>query len=87
MSYNGWSNHATFRVHNDILNGIAFEDTVSIDDLIEIVAETVFRDIDVYYLLTDYANLFLNTVNWEELAETYNTDILTRKLNINESKV
>ena len=83
MSYNGWSNHATFRVHNDILNGIAFEDTVSIDDLIEIVAETVFRDIDVYYLLTDYANLFLNTVNWEELAETYNTDILTRKLNIN----
>jgi hypothetical protein len=69
------------------LNGIAFEDTVSIDDLIEIVAETVFRDIDVYYLLTDYANLFLNTVNWEELAETYNTDILTQKLNINESKV
>ena len=87
MSYNGWSNHATFRVHNDILNGIAFEDTVSIDDLIEIVAETVFRDIDVYYLLTDYANLFLNTVNWEELAETYNTDILIQKLNINESKV
>ena len=83
MSYNGWSNHATFRVHNDILNGIAFEDTVSIDDLIEIVAETVFRDIDVYYLLTDYANLFLNTVNWEELAEVYNTNILTRKLNIN----
>ena len=83
MSYNGWSNHATFRVHNDILNGIAFEDTVSIDDLIEIVAETVFRDINVYYLLTDYANLFLNTVNWEELAEVYNTDILTRKLNIN----
>ena len=87
MSYNGWSNHATFRVHNDILNGIAFEDTVSIDDLIEIVAETVFRDIDVYYLLTDYANLFLNTVNWEELAETYNTHILIQKLNINESKV
>ena len=87
MSYNGWSNHATCRVHNDILNGIAFEDTVSIDDLIEIVAETVFRDIDVYYLLTDYANLFLNTVNWEELAETYNTDILIQKLNINESKV
>ena len=87
MSYNGWSNYATFRVHNDILNGIAFEDTVSIDDLIEIVAETVFRDIDVYYLLTDYANLFLNTVNWEELAEVYNTDILTQKLNINESKV
>ena len=87
MSYNGWSNHATFRVHNDILNGIAFEDTVSIDDLREIVTETVFRDRDVYYLLIDYANLFLNTVNWSELAETYNTDILIQKLNINESEI
>ena len=87
MSYNGWSNHATFRVHNDILNGIAFEDTVSIDDLREIVTNTVFRDRDAYFLLNDYANLFLNTVNWGELAEVYNTDILTRKLNINESKV
>lgn len=81
MSYNGWSNHATFRVHNDILNGIAFEDTVSIDDLREIVTEAVFRDRDVYYLLIDYANLFLNTVNWTELAEVYNTN--TQKLNIN----
>ena len=81
MSYNGWSNHATFRVHNDILNGIAFEDTVSIDDLREIVTEAVFRDRDVYYLLIDYANLFLNTVNWDELAEVYNTN--TQKLNIN----
>ena len=83
MSYNGWSNYATFRVHNDILNGIAFEDTVSIDDLREIVTEVVFRDRDTYFLLTDYANLFLNTVGWSELAEVYNTDILTQKLNIN----
>lgn len=83
MSYNGWNNYATFRVHNDILNGIAFEDTVSIDDLKEIVTEAVFRDRDVYYLLIDYANLFLNNVNWVELVEVYNTDILTQKLNIN----
>ena len=83
MSYNGWNNYATFRVHNDILNGIAFEDTVSIDDLKEIVTETVFRDRDVYYLLIDYANLFLNTVNWGELAQVYSNDILIQKLNIN----
>lgn len=82
MSYNGWSNYATFRVHNDILNGVTFVNTVSIDELREIVTDTVFRDMDVYYLLTDYANLFLNTVNWGELAEVYNTDILTQKLNI-----
>lgn len=83
MSYNGWSNYATFRVHNDILNGIAFEDTVSIGDLKEIVTETVFRDRDVYYLLIDYANLFLNEVNWGELAQVYSNDILIQKLNIN----
>ena len=84
MSYNGWSNYATFRVHNDILNGIAFEDTVSIDDLKEIVTNTVFRDNEPdYFLLIEYANLVLNNVNWGELAEVYNTDILTAKLNIN----
>lgn len=83
MAYNGWSNYATFRVHNDILNGIAFEDTVSIDDLREIVEGVIFRDKDAYFLLVDFANLFLNTVNWGELAEVYNTDILTQKLNIN----
>lgn len=83
MSYNGWNNYATFRVHNDILSGIAFEDTVSIDDLREIVTEVVFGDIMPRSLATDYANLFLNNVNWGELAEVYNTDILTQKLNIN----
>lgn len=83
MSYNGWSNYATFRVHNDILNGIAFEDTVSIDDLRAIVTNTMFGDAQLYHILVDYANLFLNTVNWEELVEAYNTNILTEKLNIN----
>jgi hypothetical protein len=47
------------------------------------ITEVVFRDRDAYFLLNDYANLFLNTVNWSELAEVYNTDILTQKLNIN----
>jgi len=82
MSYNGWSNHATFRVHNDILNGIAFEDTVSIDDLREIVTNTVFRDRNAYFLLNDYANLFLNTVNWGELAEVYNTAFKTNSIKL-----
>lgn len=84
MSYNGWNNYATFRVANDILNGIAFEDSVTIDDLKEIVRDVVFSNANGHYLLTDYANLFLTTVDWAELAEVYNTDILTQKLNINE---
>lgn len=83
MSYNGWSNYATFRVHNDILNFIKFEDSVSIEELREIVRDVVFSNVqDDRALCIDYTNLFLNNVKWDELAEVYNTDILTQKLNI-----
>lgn len=81
--YNGWSNYATFRVANDILNGIVFdEDGVTIDDLKEIVRSVVLSNLSGHFLATDYINLFLNTVDWAELAEVYNTDILTAKLNL-----
>jgi hypothetical protein len=82
MSYNGWNNYATFRVAHDILNNITFEDSVTSDYLKEIVRYIVFSKPTGHYLLTDYANLFLNTVDWAELADVYNTDILTQKLNI-----
>jgi hypothetical protein len=81
--YNGWSNYATFRVANDILNDIRFdEDGVTIDELKEIVKWVVLSNLSGHFLATDYINLFLNTVNWAELAEVYNTDILTQKLNL-----
>jgi hypothetical protein len=83
MAYNGWNNYATFRVANDILNDITFEDSVTIDDLKEIVRNRVFGDDTPRSLATDYANLFLNNVHWDELVEVYNTDILIAKLNIN----
>jgi len=80
--YNGWNNYATFRVANDILNGITFEDSVTIDDLKEIVRDVVFSNASGHYLLTDYANSFLEKVDWDELVEVYNTDILADKLNL-----
>ena len=84
QTYNGWNNYATFRVANDILNNIAFdEDGVTIDELKEIVRSVVLSNLSGHFLATDYINLFLNTVDWAELAEVYNTDILTAKLNIN----
>ena len=79
---NGWNNYATFRVAHDILNDITFEESVTIDSLKEIVRDVVFSNEDGHYLKTDYANLFLNTVDWAELADVYNTDILTAKLNL-----
>lgn len=77
--YNGWFNYATFRVHHDILCNIEFEEEVTKDQLREIVKNVVFRDVFSYYLLIDYANLFLNQVNWKDIVNTYNSDILKQK--------
>ena len=81
-NYNGWTNYATWRVAHDILNDITFEDSVTIDDLKEIVRDVVFSNLEGHYLATDYANLFLDNVYWAELADVYNTDILIAKLNL-----
>ena len=80
--YNGWNNYATFRVAHDILNDIKFDEFVNIDELKEIVRNVVFSDETPRSLATDYANLFLNNVDWAELADVYNTDIATEKLNL-----
>ncbi len=82
MAYNGWNNYATFRVANDILNNIAFDDFVNINELKEIVKSVVLSNLSGHFLATDYINLFLNTVDWSELADVYNTDIATEKLNL-----
>jgi hypothetical protein len=82
MSYNGWNNYATFRVAHDILNNIAFDDFVNINELKEIVKSVVLSNLSGHFLATDYINLFLNTVDWSELADVYNTDIATEKLNL-----
>lgn len=91
MSYNGWSNMATWQVANDILNHHQWDDseTITIEYLKELVNNAVFDNTGVATsaLIAGYARRFLRDVNWEELAEVYQTDRLTQKLNINESKV
>ena len=91
MSYNGWSNMATWQVANDILNHHQWDDSesITIEYLKELVNNAVFDNTGVATsaLIAGYARRFLRDVNWEELAEVYQTDRLTQKLNINESKV
>ena len=74
--YNGWNNYATFRVHNDILNGYQWDEgeDIYVDLLKAIVQNTVFENTGAVGLIVDYANLFLNNVDWDELVETYNHD-------------
>ena len=74
--YNGWSNYATFRVHHDILNGYQWDEDedIYVDLLKEIVQNCVFENSGAVGLIVDYANLFLNNVDWDELVEVYNYD-------------
>ena len=86
MSYNGWSNMATWQVANDILNHHQWDDSESIttEYLKELVNNAVFDNTGVATsaLIAGYAKRFLINVNWKELAEVYQTDRLTQKLNI-----
>ena len=51
----------------------------------ELVDNVVFDNSSVHSndLMREYAWHFLKNVNWGELAEVYQTDRLTQKLNIN----
>ena len=76
--YNGWSNNATWRVTNDILNNIEFDEPVNVDQLKEIVEDCVFRNFDTCdtpYLVEDYARAFLSEANYYEIAEAINEEI------------
>ena len=86
MAYNGWSNMATWQVANDILNHHQWDDSESIttEYLKELVNNAVFDNTGVATstLIAGYARRFLRDVNWNELAEVYQSDRLIQKLNI-----
>ena len=83
--YNGWSNNATWRVNLEILGDIEFDEPVNVDQLKEIVEDVVFSNYEMKsgsHLVEDYARAFLNEVNYYEISEAINTDMLIDKLNI-----
>jgi hypothetical protein len=74
--YNGWTNYATWRVHLEILGDIEFEETVTADDLKEIVEDCVFNNtVEKDCLAADYARAFIQQVNFYEIAENINSEI------------
>lgn len=83
--YNGWSNNATWRVNLEILGDIEFDEHVNVDQLKEIVEDVVFSNYEMKsgsHLAEDYARAFLGQVNYYEIAEAINTDMLIDKLDI-----
>lgn len=74
-TYNGWSNYATWKVNQEILGDIEFNNPVNVDQLKIIVEECVFKNFDTCitpYLIEDYARCFLRQVNFQEIAENIN---------------
>ena len=74
--YNGWTNYATWRVNLEILGDIEFKETVTADDLEEIVEDCVFNNtVEKDCLAADYARAFISEVNFYEIAESINSEI------------
>ena len=74
--YNGWTNYATWRVNLEILGDIEFEETVTADDLKEIVEDCVFNNtVEKDCLAADYARAFIQQVNFYEIAEHINEEL------------
>ena len=74
--YNGWTNYATWRVNLEILGDIEFEETVTADDLKEIVEDVVFNNtVEKDCLAADYARSFIQQVNFYEIAEGINSEL------------
>ncbi len=72
---NGWANYATWRIFNDNLANIDFDHKVTAEDLKEIVNDIVLSNFEMQrgsHLVEEYAELYLNTVDFEDIAETIN---------------
>ena len=77
--YNGWSNYATWRVNLEIIDGFDWDETEQrfsdLRDLTGYIKDTVetcvFSDTDISKrsLVSDYADAFLQDVNYHEIAE------------------
>lgn len=76
--YNGWTNYATWRINLELFDGYEFETIVSRDYLKDLAEEWVFQDLRTqghYSLVCDYAQAFLNDVNFYEIAQHINDEI------------
>ena len=67
--YNGWTNYATWRVMLELFDTHTPEDGMDADYCKEVAEDIVEGNPQV---AQDYANAFLDEVNWYEIAEAIN---------------
>ena len=71
--YNGWTNYATWRINLEIIGDIEFETHQTAEDLKEIVESVVLDQLPKEcWLAYDYAEAFIDQVNFYEIAEYVN---------------
>lgn len=78
MSYNGYTDYATWRVSSDLFNNIEFSEPVTADDLIEIATEMLFDNYEMKqgsHHVEEYARVFLALPNYNEIANLINEEI------------
>ena len=69
--YNGWNNYATWRVMLELFDRHTPEDNLNADRCKELAEDLVARSAR---LAKDYANAFLDEVDWYEIAEAVNEE-------------
>lgn len=75
VNHNGWANYATWRINLEIFDGMEFEEKVDAETLKEIAEEIIFSNGNATDLCENYAQAFLNEVNYHEIAEHINDEL------------
>ena len=71
--YNGWTNYATWRINLEIIEDVEFETQQTASDIEELVKSVVLDQLPQDYgLVYDYAEAFIDQVNFDEIAEHVN---------------
>ena len=76
--YLGYTNFNTWKVFHDTLSGIDFESKVTADELREISLGVVLSDFEMErgsHLVEEYAELFIELADFEDIADSINYDM------------
>ena len=76
--YNGYTDFNTWRVFHDTLSDIDFESKVTADELKEISLGIVLSNFEMErgsHLVEEYARLFIELADFEDIADSINYDI------------
>ena len=76
--YNGYTDFNTWRVFHDTLSDIDFESKVTADELKEISLGIVLSNFEMErgsHLVEEYAKLFIELADFEDIADSINYDI------------